>query len=242
MLTNLFSTVPPGTSLQITNNKMSGKYKCLVCGMALWVTMQGYAQEKSSYEEKKSSEILLSFIAGMSPAAKRGLDYGSGFGVQAGTILNKFYVGGMLARHQGDEIKINYGGISNLGIKGGEQNYTWACAFLVADAGYRLPVLKTDKISAVLMPYISSGLGIINMKTSGVYGQGDNVVDKRLRFGGGAAYQASFGEHFSVGFNYRVYAPSDVSFEFGNGGNEIPHGFSTGVYYYAFFSEFSYRF
>lgn len=220
---------------------MKAKCKCLLYGMVLWMGCQGYAQEKSNGAIKKRPEMVVSVIAGISPAAKRGLDYGAGFGVQGGAMLNKFYVGGLLARHQGSKTRINYGRVSNLGINGGAQDYKWSCLFLAADAGYRLSIFNTGSISAALMPYISSGLGIVNMKSSGVYGQPDNVVDKKIRFGGGAAYKVLFGDRFSVGLNYRVYAPVDAAFDFGSGRNEIPHGFSTGLYYYAFFSEFSYR-
>lgn len=221
-------------------NARMKKHRCLVFSFSLIMIVQCYGQDDEISKER-SKEIVLSIIAGISPAAKRGLDYGAGFGVQAGANLNKFYVGGVLARHQGSKTRINYGRVSNLGINGGAQDYKWTCLFFAADAGYRLTLLKAGNISAVLMPYISSGLGIINMKTSGVYGEGDNVVDKKIRFGGGAAYQVSFGDRFSVGLNYRVYAPVDAAFDFGSRRNEIPHGFSTGLYYYAFFSEFSYR-
>jgi hypothetical protein len=208
----------------------------LTCIFILFIAMQAYAQDRNDHTGLQP-KIMLSVIAGISPP-KKTLEYGPGIGIKGGISLNKFYVGMMACRHSGDERQIKYGSVPALGIPSGLQNYKWRSYFLVADAGYQIGLLTKESISLELIPYVTTGLGVIDMSTSGVYGSGDNVVDKRFRFGAGALYNVRFGDHFSVGIEYRMYAPADASFRFSGGSK---HGFSTGIYYDAFFSVVSYR-
>lgn len=216
------------------------KEYCLLYALIFCVVIQACAQRDGGNQSLRN--LSVSLLAGISLHKKHSMNYGEGFGIKGSADLNRFNLSVAAIKHAGDELSIRYGGVSGLGIKSGTQKYSWRSTFLVIDAGYNINIFSVGDISAVFIPAVSTGLGLINMHSSGIYGSPDNVVNKKMRFGGCLSYKILFGPRYAVGLNYRFYLPTDASFEFGQESNSIRHGFSTGIYYDAFFSEFSYRF
>jgi hypothetical protein len=61
--------------------------------------------------------------------------------------------------------------------------------------------------------------------------------------GGGFSFNADVMEQVSIGPSYRMYNVGDTEFEFGSlGDGEIEHGFSTSIFYAAFYGELIARF
>jgi hypothetical protein len=182
----------------------------------------------------------ISFLGGMSIPIK-GLNYNAGIGVRGGVNLGKFYVGGMLAVHQGDAKTITYGPVSLLGIPGGPQWYSSLPIFLVADGGYSIGI-QLGQLSTVLTPYVSAGALVFNMQSSGVYGN-SSIAPIYAVIGGGLSYGIALGPRYLFGLHMRMYNTGDASFTFGDRSkNQFEHGFSTSIFYSAIYTELSYRF
>ena len=188
----------------------------------------------------ESRSVTLALITGISVPIN-GLQYNVGVGVRGGIDLGRFYVGGMVAVHQGDQKTITYGPVDSLGIPGGPQTYDSTPLFFVADGGYHLTI-PLGGLDTVLTPYLSAGLLLIPMSSSGAYGE-SSVVNAYPVIGGGFSYAVPLGQRYSVGLHYRMYNVGDTQFSFGDlSQGTVEHGFSTSIFYAAFYSEVSCRF
>lgn len=188
----------------------------------------------------QSRGVTLSLLTGISIPIN-GLQYNVGVGFRGGLDLGRFYVGGMVAIHQGDQKSINYGPVASLGIQGGVQTYNSTPLFFVADGGYHLTI-PLGGLDTVLTPYLSAGVLLIPMSSSGAYGD-TSIVNPYFVIGGGFSYSVPLGPRYSVGLHYRMYDVGDTQFSFGDlSQGTVEHGFSTSIFYAAFYSEVSCRF
>lgn len=170
-----------------------------------------------------------------------GFRYNAGLGVRAGLDFGRFYLGGMLAVHQGDSKTVTYGPVSSLGIPGGPQTYDSLPLFTVVDGGYNLKI-PIGGLSTTLTPYLSLGLLFTVMSSSGAYGD-TSITRTDPVIGGGFSYSVPVGKQYALGLHYRMYNVGDATFEFGDlSQGTVEHGFSTSIFYSAFYSELSYRF
>jgi hypothetical protein len=167
-----------------------------------------------------------------------GLRYGVGAGFKAGMNLDKLYLGAAIAGYMGDKKSIRYGAVPSLGIQSGKQDYKSAGLYLAADIGYNIgiPIRRT---TTILQPYGCAGLMLIPIVSSGVYGDSNTVLSK-FTPGFGFVYRVPITERLSVGLDYRQYFLGDAEFDFGDSG-EIPHGFSTSIWFGAFSADLSFR-
>jgi hypothetical protein len=169
----------------------------------------------------------------------KGLNYKLGFGVRGGIDLGHFYLGGMVAIHQGDDKHISYGPSSL--DNGGKQDYSSLAVFATVDAAYRLE-LPLGARRTTLSPFLSAGLLAIPMSSSGVYGA-TSITNTYLVLGGGASYSVDISDLYAVGLHVRVYDTGDTSFDFGDlSQNQHQHGFSTSIFYAAAYLESTFRF
>jgi hypothetical protein len=190
-------------------------------------------------EAPTAPRATISFIAGMSIPIT-GLNYNAGIGVRGGANLGKFYLGGLLALHQGDAKTITYGPVSSLGIPGGAQHYSSLPIFLVADGGYNIGI-PLGRLSTVLTPYLCVGAVVMNMQSSGVYGD-STITPIYAVVGGGFSYDIAVGARYSIGIHTRVFNTGDTDFKFGDlSKHQYEHGFSTSIFYAAVYTELSYR-
>jgi hypothetical protein len=174
-----------------------------------------------------------------SAIAIHGVNYNLGVGVRAGAHLAHFYLGGMLAVHQGDTKTIAWGptAFSN----GGDQKYTSHPFFFAADAGYTFDI-PIGSVDTLLTPCLSGGLLLMTMDTSGVYGS-SSIAKTYGLLGLGASYGVLLDQRVYLGAHFRMYDTGDTTFDFGNlAQGTYEHGFSTSIFYYALYSELGYRF
>lgn len=170
-----------------------------------------------------------------------GLVYNGGIGIRAGAHFGKFYVGGMLAVHQGDTKTIVWGPVPALGIQGGPQTYDSLPLFVVADGGYTLTIPLGGR-ATTFTPYLSAGLLAIILDSAGAYGE-SSTTNAYFVIGGGFSYRVPVADRYSVGIHYRMYNVGDTSFEYGNlSEGTVEHGFSTSIFYAAFYGELAYHF
>jgi hypothetical protein len=184
--------------------------------------------------------ITLTALAGSSIPIN-GVNYNAGIGVKAGIHFGHVYVGGMLAVHQGDTKSINWGAVPALGYQAGTQTYSSVPIVTAADLGYRIDI-PIAGLQTSLMPYVSAGLIATFMSSSGVYGD-SSIVNTDPVIGGGLAVSVPIGSRLALGLHSRTYNVGDTSFHFGNASQgTYEHGFSTSIFYTAFYSELSYTF
>jgi hypothetical protein len=167
-----------------------------------------------------------------------GLRYNMGAGFRAGMNFNNLYLGVALAGYTGDKKSIRYGAVPSLGIQSGRQEYKSAAVNLAADIGYDI-VIPIAGSRTVLQPYFTAGLMVIPITSSGVYGDNTAVLSK-FSPGAGFVYRIPINERMSAGLDYRMYFLGDAEFDFGDSG-EIPHGFSTSIWFGAFSADLSFR-
>jgi hypothetical protein len=167
-----------------------------------------------------------------------GLRYGAGAGFKAGMNLNNLYLGVVLAGYLGDKKSIRYGAVPSLGIQSGKQEYKSTGLYLAADIGYDIGI-PIGGAKTILQPYVSAGLMVIPIVSSGVYGNSNTVLSK-FAPGAGFVYRVPITERLSAGLDYRMYSLGDGEFDFGDSG-EIQHGFSTAIWFGAFSADLSFR-
>jgi hypothetical protein len=169
------------------------------------------------------------------------LAYGFGAGLKGTAGIGLLHAGAGLLFHAGDETSIEYGPVDALGIEGGKQEYASAPLFLLLDAGLRLELTIGDR-TTMFAPFLSAGLLLVNMSTSGPYGEA-STAGSRFAIGWGLLYRVPLLGPVSLGVEYRMYPIGDGEFEFGDSSaNEVAHGFSTSLFFHALFLEASYRF
>ena len=206
--------------------------------VAALITSTRIASAQVSPEPPLTKEV--SVIAGASIPIN-GLVYNGGIGIRAGAHVGNFYLGGMVAVHQGDTQAITYGSVPTLGIPGGLQTYNSLPLFLVADGGYTLTI-PIGGLATTFTPYVSMGLLAIILNTSGAYGD-SSITNSNFVIGGGFSYRVPVVERYSVGIHYRMYNVGDTTFSYGNlSEGTVEHGFSTSIFYAAFYGELAYHF
>lgn len=171
--------------------------------------------------------------------ANKGLEYGVGVGVRPAVTLHNVYIGGMFAVHAGDTKDIKWGETAI--AKGGKQHYSSTPVIAEADVGYRIE-LPIGPVKTALTPFVTAGLLVVAMSSSGDYGD-SSTTDKHALIGGGAAYEVDFGDHLFVGAMFRMHKGVAGDFEFGNeAAGTYQHGFKTSLWYGAAFTEVGWRF
>jgi hypothetical protein len=187
-----------------------------------------------------SHQVTASVLVGSSIPIN-GLNYNAGTGIRGGATFGHYYLGGMLAVHQGDSLAISWPAVAAFGTNAGVQAYKSLPVFAVIDGGYKLRI-PVGSIATFLTPYLSTGLLVIGMSSSGVYGN-SNIANSYFVVGGGFSYGVPISERYSIGVHFRGYDTGDTKFSFGDySKGTIEHGFSTSVFYAAFYLELETRF
>jgi hypothetical protein len=171
-----------------------------------------------------------------------GMTYGAGVGVEASMSLGNWALAAGLLVYRGDEIKIDYGDLTSFGVKGGQQKYDSLPVFVVVDGGYGFHI-DPGRLRSTFTPFVSAGALGLDVSTSGVYGS-NNQLKVEPCLGWGVSYRVEISARVSIGLQYRMY-PSlgDTNVDFGDASkNQIPHGFSTSIFYNALATELGYRF
>jgi len=200
--------------------------------------LDGRPSDPARPEGSGSAALAVLFGAGL---PFNGLTYGLGAGAQLQTSLGHVAIAGALFIYSGDEKNITYGPVPGFSIKGGRQQYNSLPIFLVGDGGYAFSI-NAGALRSAIKPFVSTGVMALHIATSGVYGDADQTQFK-FCLGWGVAYRVRLGDRLAVGLQYRMYPNlGDDHIDFGSPSkNEIPHGFSTSIFYHAITTEIAYR-
>jgi hypothetical protein len=187
---------------------------------------------------KRGTTFSLALVLGTS-FKHNGMDYGVGYGIRPAVTIYNVYLGGLLVKHSGDAKDIGFG--ATIFGPATTQHYTTSPVILSADVGYSFD-LPIGTVKTTLTPFVTAGAAFISVSSSGGYGASSISKTSGL-LGGGAAYTVDLGQHVFIGASFRAHAAKDASFNFGDLSlNQYTHGYSTSVWYGAYYGELGWRF